>query len=364
MSTRSEYSLAGRHALDVSGGVTAASAGQVTAASAPVTAASPPEAAVEWYRTPVPRARMKALMARRNGPAIVDTLIWLGLMIALAVTATVLWFSWWSVLCLAIYGVLYGSASDSRWHEAGHGTAFRTFWMNTFVYQVASFAMMRNPTAWRWSHTRHHTDTIMVGRDPEIVAMRPPALGRIALNFFGIVDVPTAFAAMARNASGRLGADEATYVPEMERHKVVRTARIWLVIYTATVATCVVTRSILPALLVGLPRMYGAWHHMLCGLMQHAALQENVTDHRLNSRTVYMNRISRFIYWNMNYHAEHHMYPMVPYHRLPELHAELRGDFPPPASGFIDAYREILPVLWRQRHEPEYCVRRELPAPS
>ena len=37
-------------------------------------------------------------------------------------------------------------------------------------------------------------------------------------------------------------------------------------------------------------------------------------DHRLNSRTVYMNPISRFIYWNMNYHIEHHMFPMVPYH--------------------------------------------------
>jgi fatty acid desaturase len=40
----------------------------------------------------------------------------------------------------------------------------------------ASFMIMRNPTIWRWSHTRHRTDTIIVGRDPEIVAMRPPAL--------------------------------------------------------------------------------------------------------------------------------------------------------------------------------------------
>ena len=37
-----------------------------------------------------------------------------------------------------------------------------------FVY------MVRNPVEWRWSHARHHTDTIIVGRDPEIVAMRPP----------------------------------------------------------------------------------------------------------------------------------------------------------------------------------------------
>ena len=33
------------------------------------------------------------------------------------------------------------------------------------------------------------------------------------------------------------------------------------------------------------------------------------------TRTVYMNPISRFIYWNMNYHIEHHMYPLVPFPR-------------------------------------------------
>jgi len=69
--------------------------------------------------------------------------------------------------------VLYGSSSDSRWHECGHGTAFRTGWMNEVVYQIARFMLMRNPVTWRWSHSRHHTDTIIVGRDVEIAVMRP-----------------------------------------------------------------------------------------------------------------------------------------------------------------------------------------------
>ena len=49
-------------------------------------------------------------------------------------------------------------------------------------------------------------------------------------------------------------------------------------------------------------------------------------DHRLNTRTVKMNVVNRFLYWNMNYHVEHHMFPMVPYHRLPELHEEIKHD--------------------------------------
>ena len=60
--------------------------------------------------------------------------------------------------------------------------------MNAVVYQVASFMLVRNPVVWRASHVRHHTDTIVVGRDPEIVTMRPPDLMRVALNLFGIID--------------------------------------------------------------------------------------------------------------------------------------------------------------------------------
>ena len=107
---------------------------------------------------------MKELMQRRDGPAIRDTIIWLGSMVVLARWAAHFWFSIWSLIFFAGYGVLYGSASTP---STRHGTAFKTRWMNTAVYNLASFMTMRNPTVGRWSHTRHHTDTIVVGRDPE-----------------------------------------------------------------------------------------------------------------------------------------------------------------------------------------------------
>ena len=36
-----------------------------------------------------------------------------------------------------VYGALYGSSMDSRWHECGHRTAFRTKWMNDVIYEIA-----------------------------------------------------------------------------------------------------------------------------------------------------------------------------------------------------------------------------------
>jgi fatty acid desaturase len=108
--------------------------------------------------------------------------------------------------------------------------------------------------------------------------------------------------------------------------------------------------------------MLGTWLYTFFGLTQHAGMPENVLDHRLNCRTVYMNPVFRFLYWNMNYHTEHHMYPMVPFHALPKLHDAIKADCPPPYDGTIATYREIIPTLWRQVKDPNHFVKRTLPA--
>jgi fatty acid desaturase len=304
---------------------------------------------------------MKELMQRSDGPAIRDTAVWLGA-IALTLAGGIwLWGTWWSVPFFLAYGVLYGSASDARWHECGHGTAFKTQWLNDVVYQIASFMLMRNPVTWRWSHTRHHTDTIIVGRDVEIAVMRPPDLLRIALNFFGIVDVRRSLLALVRNAVGTLTDDEKNLIPESERSKAVFAARVHVAVYAATVATAVLTWSWLPLVVVGLPRLYGCWHMVMTGLLQHGGLADDVLDHRLNSRTVYMNPISRFLYWNMNYHVEHHMFPTVPFHALPRLHELIKDDLPAPNPSIWHAYREMVPALVRQLRHEDYFIKRELP---
>ncbi len=319
-------------------------------------------AAAEWYHSEVPRKVMKQLMQRSDGPALRDTALLYGLMIGFACAGVLLWPSLWSLPFWLAYGVLYGSASDSRWHETSHGTAFKTAWMNTVVYQIACFMIVRNPVTWRWSHARHHTDTYIVGRDPEVAIMRPPALLKVFVNFLGLFDAYAGWSRMLLNATGRLSPEEATYIPKSEARKVIFVARVWTLIYAITLALAVALHSILPLMVVGLPRLYGAWHHVLTGLLQHGGLADNVIDHRLNSRTVYMNPISRFIYWNMNYHIEHHMFPMVPYHALPQLHALIKDDLPAPSRSILSAYAEMWPAIVRQLRNEDYFLRRDLPA--
>jgi fatty acid desaturase len=318
----------------------------------------------KWYRCAVPRPLMKELMQRSDGPAIRDTLLWLALFIGFAVGGWYFWGTWACVPFFIGYGVLYGSSTDSRWHECGHGTAFKSVRLNNLIYQIACFMIMREPEIWRWSHTRHHTDTIIVGRDPEIVAPRPPNLFKIALYFFGW---PTAYVALKKlviHSTGRLLPDEQTWVPVSEWPKVYRTARISLAIHVAAVVAAIALQSWLPVMYVGpLPFMYGTWLSVYFGLTQHLGLAEDVLDHRLCARTVRMNPVFRFVYWNMNYHVEHHMFPMVPYHALPKLHEAIKHDTPVPCASTIEAYvKEIIPAVIRQQRDPAFTIRRPLPS--
>ena len=177
---------------------------------------------------------MKRLMQRRDGPAMRDTVVWIFLHVALAAGGIYFWGSWFCIPFWLSYGVLYGSACDSRWHECGHGTAFRTRWMNDVVYQIASFQVVRNPVNWRWSHARHHTDTIIVGRDPEIAWMHPIRLAIKALAYVGLHGVWQSFVVLARNATGNLSPDEKDYIPESEQLNAIFWARLHMTIYAVT----------------------------------------------------------------------------------------------------------------------------------
>ena len=318
-------------------------------------------AAAEWYHSDIPRKEMKALMQRADQPAIRDTILWIGLLIGTAVGGIAFWGTWWALPFWIAYGVLYGSACDARWHECGHGTAFRTAWMNDAVYVLASFMAMRNPVSWRWSHARHHTDTIIVGRDPEISMMRPVDFARKALAFVGIPDAFVHFGVLLRNAMGRYGPDERDYIPESDLPRATRWAQAFVAIHLVAWGWALVTWSLIPVLLIGGPRIYGCWQMVMTGLLQHGALAEDVLDHRLNTRTVLMDPVNRWLYLNMNYHVEHHMFPMVPYHALPRLHALIRHDLPPPNPSIRQAYAEMIRALIRQRREPGHYLRRTLP---
>ena len=318
-------------------------------------------AEAEWYQCSVPRDVMRSLLDRRDGPAILNTLLWIALILGSGVATWALWGNWWAILPYAIYSALYASTSDSRWHETGHGTAFKADWMNSALYELASFMIMRESTVWRWSHTRHHSDTIIVGRDPEIAVPRPADLKGIALSLFNLPGYLKYFRHILLHSVGRISPEEQSFIPAEQFSRVFLRARIYVAVYASVIIWAISIHSLLPLMFVGLPNFFGTWLMIVYGYTQHAGLAEDVLDHRLNCRTIYMNPINRFLYWNMNFHVEHHMFPLVPFHALPRLHEAIKDDCPPAYPSLFAAWREIVPAIWKQVSDPAYHVKRRLP---
>ncbi|MBB6431704.1 NADH:ubiquinone reductase (Na(+)-transporting) subunit F [Algisphaera agarilytica] len=318
-------------------------------------------AEADWYTSPISRKDLKSLLERKDGPPIRDCVIYFGLIAVFGVATYLLWGSWWALLPMMGYGLLWASASDARWHESSHGTAFKTDWLNNLLYEVSSFMVLRESVPWRWSHTRHHSDTIIVGRDPEIAVPRPPDLKALLLKCINFQAFRRYIRNIALHSFGRVTPEEATFIPESEYPKVFFRARIYAAIYLGIVAFAVYFQTWLPFVFVLGPNLYGAWLMPIYGWTQHAGLAENVLDHRLNCRTMKLNIVHRFLYWNMNYHLEHHMFPLVPYHQLPKLHELIKDDCPATYPGLIATYREIIPAVLRQIKDPGYFVKRALP---
>ena len=66
-------------------------------------------------------------------------------------------------------------------------------------------------------------------------------------------------------------------------------------------------------------RFYCNWLNFLCGAPQHFGLSSNAPDFRLCCRTYISRGLPAFLYWNMQHHTEHHMFPAIPFFNLPKV---------------------------------------------
>jgi fatty acid desaturase len=67
-----------------------------------------------------------------------------------------------------------------------------------------------------------------------------------------------------------------------------------------------------------------------------------MADMFLNTRTTFTTALVRFLAWNMPYHTEHHVFPQVPFHRLPDLHARMRAHLRVTADGYAAFTKDYL----------------------
>jgi len=103
-----------------------------------------------------------------------------------------------------------------------------------------------------------------------------------------------------------------------------------------------------PLLYIIIPRLLGGPVMLLFTLIQHIEMQENQVSILNSTRSFKTNWFARFLYMNMNNHVEHHLYPMVPFHRLPQLNESIKDQLYDPDPGFFKTNLEVLSVVIRR----------------
>jgi len=68
-------------------------------------------------------------------------------------------------------------------------------------------------------------------------------------------------------------------------------------------------------------------------------------DSFATARTTLTHPAIRWLAWNMPYHTEHHLYPNVPFHALPRLHARVRGRLHNVGTGYVAVNRGLWAAL-------------------
>ena len=153
-------------------------------------------------------------------------------------------------------------------------------------------------------------------------------------------------------------------IPEKVQAKVIFSSRIYVAIWLLIILWSIVISSWMPLLYFVLPHFYGKTLHKLVAFTQHAGLARNIKDHRFSTREMYLNPILSFLYWKMEYHVTHHMFPTVPSYNLDKLHHHIKDQLPRTNDGLIDAYKEILPAIMKQSEDTNYFFKKEVPKPQ
>ena len=290
----------------------------------------------------VPAEVLKRLYARDDAKGLVQTAAHLLLLVAGGWLVLETFGTWWVLPALLLQGILVNALFGAL-HEAVHYGAFKTRWMNDVLAFFAGAAILNNAGFYRHYHYAHHRYTQDPARDPELIsAVVPKTWGQYLFRVSAIPFLLIRMRDILLFPFGKRG--NVDYIHEAGWPEVQRWGRWLLALYAALIVgsvalgtTVVLWVWFLP-LLVGLPllRLYLLCEHTLC---------PESDDGFANTRTTLSNPVVRFLMWNLPYHAEHHLFPNIPFHQLPEAHRHLRPHLKYVARSYTQVQREIIRSL-------------------
>ncbi len=248
--------------------------------------------------------------------------------------------SWWLLPAMALHGAVIAFLFAPM-HELSHGTAFRSRWINEAAFRLISFIYISPPVFFRYFHAAHHTYTQIPGKDPDIVLQSPASWGDYLYYVSSIPLWRRNSAWFLNHAMGRMSDNDSWYIPKGEERRIYREARVMLLLYAMLAAGAIALQSWAPLVYWFIPRLMGEPVMRWLRVAEHVGC-EYTADLRRNTRTTKPTLWLRGLFWNMSYHAEHHLCPAVPFHALARMHHEVGDQLHPVGSGYLSVHQKVL----------------------
>ncbi len=295
-------------------------------------------------------AALRALSVRSNLQATVRAVCHYGV---IAVLGALIWLVsaryglGWALPLIAVQGYFVAYLFMIV-HETAHKTAFRARSLNLAVGHLSSFAIALPYEYYCLFHWDHHRHTQDPDKDPELlVGPVPTSDAHLALAYSGLLQVAIRVRLMLRHAV--TGKVSVPWIPANKRDLIVTEARWYIAGYSLLLLVSVLLSSTTLLWVWVIPLILGQSFLRPYLYAEHTGCERTRSAFQ-NTRTTTTSAIVKWFAWNMPYHVEHHAYPSVPFHALPELNRIVADQIVYRGDGYLAVTRETW--TWFRRSRP------------
>jgi beta-carotene hydroxylase len=197
-------------------------------------------------------------------------------------------------------------------HDCGHGSAYRSLWMNRWVGRLLAWPIVLPFTAFQEVHKRHHwylgnpkkdPDEWFYAAGPRMLFLREmlfsPYFVRLALTKYG----PSVRMRVLRELAGTLAVwGSAAYLLLQQG----RGADFFFALVFPVLGLAMVIS----------PLARGYEHFPMCFLSPDDPARMSIRSNTVTIR----NPVLAFLWANITYHVEHHLFPQTAFFHLPAVH--------------------------------------------
>lgn len=253
-----------------------------------------------------------------------------------------------SLLSYLIYCQIFNFLSTTgAMHEFAHGKVFTNKKINNFIYNILGYLTWTNPSFYKATHFNHHKNLCHV-EDLECFKQSDfKKLKSSEVIFFIVPSLKLFFFRIYFNLCtmiGKIKDDRLRKIFEnSNKFKIKFDAFFILFFHIVIIFFSLFSSSILPLIFLSFPTFFSRYLSYVLARSQHNISQKEIEKSELlnsnlknknyenepnrnlrNSVSIRLPKILELLYWNMNYHSEHHLLPSVPCYNLKYIQSEIK----------------------------------------